>query len=148
MSAALARDLLLERDAFAPLRLLGECAYQWCFRGELERAQAIFRALQHAASNDPLPWLGQAEVLCAQRRFEEAAQSTAHARRRKHVDAATMVFAYVLEADIWTCAGRLDEAQAALDRARELDASHPGLLAVEHNLGLLREALAQRNDAR
>lgn len=141
MSASLARDLELDGDDFAPLRLLGECAYQWCFRGELERAQAIFRALQHAASNDPLPWLGQAEVLCAARRFDEAAQSAAQARRAKNIDASTMVFAYVLEADIWTHASELERAEAALDKARQLDARHAGLLAVEHNLALLREAL-------
>lgn len=146
MSAELARSLGLDCDEFAPLRLLAECAYQWCFRGELDRAEAIFRALQRAASNDPLPWLGQAEVLSARREFCAAAQSAAQARRRKHIDASTMTFSYVLEADIWTCAGDLAQAGAALDKARQLDARHPGLLAVEHNLGLLRNAQAQRND--
>lgn len=148
MSAALAHDLGLDRDDFAALRLLGECAYQWCFRGELDRAAAIFRALQHLAANDPLPWLGQAEVLSAKREFEAAAQSAAQARRRPRIDASTMTFSYVLEADIWTCAGELERAEDALDKARQLDARHPGLLAVEHNLALLREALAPRNDAR
>jgi tetratricopeptide (TPR) repeat protein len=147
MSATLAHALGLDRDEFAPLRLLGECAYQWCFRGELDRAEAIFRALQHAASNDPLPWLGQAEVLSARRRFEEAAESAAQARRRKHIDASTMVFAYVLEADIWTCAGETSRARAALDKALQLDANHPSVLAVEHNLDLLSQALDARNDS-
>lgn len=141
MSASLARELELDCDEFAPLRLLGECAYQWRFRGEFDRAQAIFRALQHAAANDPLPWLGEAEVLCARRRFEEAAQSVVRARRSRNIDARTMTFAYVLEADVWTQAGEFERAEAALDKARQLDAAHPGVLAVEHNLRLLRSAL-------
>jgi tetratricopeptide (TPR) repeat protein len=103
------------------LQFLGEAAYFWSYRGQLDKAAAIFQALVALAPNDPVGHLGLAEVYLTQGKFREADREAETATRSGTADRRTMAFAYKLRGRALMQLNRLKEAEKALLRAVQID---------------------------
>lgn len=103
------------------LRFLGEAAYLWSYRGQLDKAAAIFQALVALAPNDPVGHLGLSEVYLTQGKFREAEREAEAATRSGTADRRTTAFAYKLRGRALMQLNRLKEAEKALLRAVQID---------------------------
>jgi tetratricopeptide (TPR) repeat protein len=117
----LADALGLKQPGNELLRFLGEAAYLWSCRGQLEKAAEIFQAITILAPNDPVGFIGLAECHLTQRRYREADKSAEAAIRTSGIDRRTTAFAYKLRGKALMQLNRLKDAQKALQRAAEID---------------------------
>ncbi|HEY7120131.1 MAG TPA: tetratricopeptide repeat protein [Tepidisphaeraceae bacterium] len=104
------------------LQFLGEAAYLWSYRGQLDKSAAIFQALITLAPNDPVGHQGLAEIYLTQGKFREAEREAQTASRSTSADRRTTAFAYKLRGRALMQLNRLKEAEKALLRASEIDA--------------------------
>jgi tetratricopeptide (TPR) repeat protein len=104
------------------LRFLGEAAYLWSYKGQHEKAAAIFQALITLTPNDPVGHQGLAEVYLSQGKFREADREAELACRSTLADRRSTAFSYKLRGRALIQLNRLKEAEKALLRATQIDA--------------------------
>ena len=131
-------DLLdLKAGDFRQLRFLGEAAYVLMYRGQSEEAASVFQALQAIAPNDPVGYLGLAEIHLLRDEYQEADRAARQAARVRNVNQYTMALAYSFMARAALDRHNLEAAEKAWRQAEHVD---PGG-AWEHTAKTMVEGL-------
>ena len=118
------KDLLgIAAQGDEQLSFLGEAAYLWMYLQDYEKAGQVFDGLTAIAPNDPVGYLGLAEVYLRQGKHKEADRAANKAVRSKNVSRRTMAYAYVVLGQALAGQEKLKEAERAWKKAIGLDAN-------------------------
>lgn len=117
---------------FMRLRFLGESAWLALSLGDLERAEAIFDALEVLSPEDPVAPLGHAEILLARGDAQGAKTAARKLQTAAGADTATQSAGLILEARAALLEGDPEGARAPLAAVRALaaDGEHTDVAAV------------------
>lgn len=115
-------DLLhLKSDQAESLGFLGEAGYLWWYLGRRDKAIAIFEALKLLAPNDPVGYLGCAEILIEKGDFKEAERVAGQAARTANINRRTLAFAHIIRGQAMLGLKNPAEAEKAWRKACDVD---------------------------
>ena len=137
-------DTLGWRDDTQALQLLGETGFLWSYLGRWQEAQCVFDALTRLIPNDPVGYLGLAEVSLMQNQYAEAHKHAQQASKAaitrpapNDVDRATAARGYVISAKALMHQDDTKGAADAFMKAVELD---PSGVSGQHAADMLKSA--------
>lgn len=121
-SNSLASALGVDRDDHAPLRFLGETGFLCLYRRQWERADALFAGLRALVPEDPVGYLGGAELALAQGRSDDAVALTREQLSNARCDPEATAFVHTLRGRAREVQGDVKRALAAYETAIDIDA--------------------------
>lgn len=120
-----ARRLGIKPQGDSQLFFLAEAAYLWFYLGAPRRAEQIFQGLTVLAPNDPIGFVGLAELLLASGEWRGAAVHARSAISSQNIRRQGLAFAYYLLGQAELGQANLTEAERCFDRVMELDGTGP-----------------------
>ena len=120
----------LGRDHGRQLQWLAESGFMALVLEQRERARRIFAGLQLLAPDEPVGWLGSAELELAAGRLEAARDEVDLALRKPHCELDKMIWAWRLCAHVCAALGDADRRIAAEDAVLRLQPDGPVARAI------------------
>jgi tetratricopeptide (TPR) repeat protein len=115
-------DLLgLKSSNAQALQFLGEAAYLWMYVGQYDKASKVFEALSILAPNDPVGYLGCAEIMLNQGKFKESEKAAQQASQAANIARGPLAFAHVLRGQALMGQSKAKDAEKAWQKACEID---------------------------
>lgn len=132
MSTLQAVEMGFTGDEFMRLRFLGESAWLALSLGDLERAEAIFDALEVLSPEDPVAPLGHAEILLARGDARGAKAAARRLQSAAGADTSTQSAGLILEARAALLEGDPEAARTPLTAVHALapDGEHAKVAAA------------------